>query len=712
MRDVLASRIAAARRVLAVGAAVALLAGACSTGEPGPEPTSSSSPGDASPPPATGDLPRTALAGFAAFDGVALADPDAPAYPGPATPTSLDGVLVVDPLADDVALPGVGRALESRGFVVLPAGYPLVHFVYDENAYGSVPNYVTTDAAYHVWHLAFDKVLRQLEQETLLPALEELVTGLLDAAGAQAEMMAGTPLADDAAAVEQYFQVAAAELGLPGALGPLAEAEVALIGAASGDPATSPLLGSPVDYSLFTPRGHYTRNEDLERYFLGMTALGQLAFCLPETLGCPDGVRPARLGLLASRLVVADPALAALWRQVYEPTAFLVGLADDYTPFEWAAAATSVSPTWLEDPSVLADGDVARAVDALVATRAVEINPALATVRIMGTRFVLDAFVLDQLIFPNVGTGQDPRTLPSGLDVAAVLGSGLARDVLDDSGALDYANYESQRAWLTAAVAARPAADWGATVYDAWLYALQPVLAGHGAAFPDYLRGPAWAAKDLQTGLASYAELKHDTILYAKQALAEGGGDVPQERRHWVEPEPVAFERLAAVADLTRRGLADRDVLSGSNAALLDEVSRYCAFLARVARAELAGEDVSEADNQKLLDTGIQLERLVFLASDFPADGSSPEGDQDAALVADIATGGPGEYLEIGTARFDRLLVVVPADGGTFQVAVGAVNAYRELVSDERLTDESWRALLDSGDAPARPAWQDVLFAE
>ena len=58
------------------------------------------------------------------------------------------------------------------------------------------------------------------------------------------------------------------------------------------------------------------------------------------------------------------------------------------------------------------------------------------------------------------------------------------------------------------------------------------------------------------------------------------------------------------------------------------------------------------------------------------------------------------------------MLVVVPGTDG-FQVAVGAVYSFHEFTSEtgERLTDEAWRAILDAGTAPARPAWQDVLFA-
>jgi hypothetical protein len=52
--------------------------------------------------------------------------------------------------------------------------------------------------------------------------------------------------------------------------------------------------------------------------------------------------------------------------------------------------------------------------------------------------------------------------------------------------------------------------------------------------------------------------------------------------------------------------------------------------------------------------------------------------------------------------------VLVPDDEGTFQVAVGGVYSYYEFTNPpgDRLTDEAWRAALDAGEAPERPAWQ------
>ena len=71
--------------------------------------------------------------------------------------------------------------------MVVPSRDRLFHTAYSDWSWDGTPTFVTTDAAYHSWHLVFDKILREVEQKRLLPALEQLVTGLLDNAVAALE---------------------------------------------------------------------------------------------------------------------------------------------------------------------------------------------------------------------------------------------------------------------------------------------------------------------------------------------------------------------------------------------------------------------------------------------------------------------------------------------------------------------------------------------
>jgi hypothetical protein len=183
---------------------------------------------------------------FGTYHVVPLLGGNAPAYAGPATPHSLTGVRMVPTVRKALANGGVSEALAKNGFVVVPADIRLFQYAYEGNTYAGWPVFVTTDVAYHEWHQLYDKTLRSLEQDVLLPKLEKLVSGSIEAAHAQSLELAGTPLAPAASHVEQLFDLAAAELGLPVELGSLAQKEKSLIDAHSASQ-FSPLLGVKVD---------------------------------------------------------------------------------------------------------------------------------------------------------------------------------------------------------------------------------------------------------------------------------------------------------------------------------------------------------------------------------------------------------------------------------------------------------------------------------
>jgi hypothetical protein len=275
--------------------------------------TTTTSPGQS-----TGQRPVTP---FATFAEIPLLDDSSP-YAGPPTPDSLTDVLWSDRVPENAR-----ELLESHGFVVYEAGIGQFHEAYSHvDQYGRQPLFVTTDAAYHYWHLAFSKILRDTEQHVLLPKLEDLARSL----AARAADAGGSE--EDLARIGGLANLLEVLLGIGDPQSDAVAEEVALVTDHAGF-ATSPILGLEVDYSLFGPRGHYTRTPELGRYFRAMSVLGQYGFLIAN---------PAQLrtGLLLADLLTADEHLRATWTDIYEPTAFLVGLADDFTPIEVVAAPT------------------------------------------------------------------------------------------------------------------------------------------------------------------------------------------------------------------------------------------------------------------------------------------------------------------------------------------------------------------------------------
>lgn len=119
--------------------------------------------------------------------------------------------------------------------------------------------------------------------------------------------------------------------------------------------------------------------------------------------------------------------------------------------------------------------------------------------------------------------------LPDTLDVAAALGSDAALAILQEQGAADYEGYTENMHKLREVLAQENPTLWSASLYAGWLNTLRPLLEVKGEGYPVFMQNEEWTKKNLECFAGSYAELKHDTILYAKQVLAEMGGGLEEE---------------------------------------------------------------------------------------------------------------------------------------------------------------------------------------
>jgi hypothetical protein len=164
------------------------------------------------------------------------------------------------------------------------------------------------------------------------------------------------------------------------------------------------------------------------------------------------------------------------------------------------------------------------------------------------------------------------------------------------------------------------------------------------------------------------------------------------------------------MAELMRSGLDERNLLTADQGQLLSDVVDLFTFFQRIAQDELAGQPISDKDNERHTYIGGAFEGLWYRSSDQTKSGVL-EADQDAAIVADVASSSAG-VLEVATGRIDRIYVLVPDDEGSFQVAVGGAYSYYEFTNPpgDRLSDEAWRATLDAGEAPERPAWEEAFL--
>jgi len=631
------------------------------------------------------------------------------------------------------------QALLENGFVVIPPTddpnsiYYEFYQAYESYRYSAVPVFVTTDSVFHVYHLLFDKMLRDLERSAFISLLNELTTAMLQTSVQQYEELAGTELEEAALRNVAYFAVAAKLLDLnldaPQQALDLADQEIALMDAkavrtvspiwAMGGEGENDLLYE--DYSQYIPRGHYTRSEELKKYFMAMMWYGRMTYRLQSTVE----TQRALLMVQAIRSAQTSSGRSAeeLWQNIYDPTVFIVGKADDLSFHEYGLISDQVFGS---SPDLISFSDEQKMDQFFEAAEQLpppQVNSmwvyiwqdredATKGFRFMGQRFTLDQYVFGELIFRKVGTLDNPRALPKGLDLLAAMGSEEAYSILDEIGETEYESYDKQMQKVRKEITDFGLDSWTQNLYWSWLYAMQPIFEPKGEQYPAFMQTQPWLRKDMATALGTWTELKHDTILYAKQVMAEMGGGGDEEPPHgYVEPNPEAYARLLALAQMTHAGLESRGLLDATTRANLENLIDQLLFLLDISQRELNGGVITDDDYWRLTYYGGWLETMTIAAAD-PAEDIEYRGyleDQKSALVADVASG-YGSSLEEGVGYPTEIFVVSPES--PWHITVGAVYTYYEFVvpSDQRMTDEAWREMLETGAAPEVPEWTNSFI--
>lgn len=516
------------------------------------------------------------------------------------------------------------------------------------------------------------------------------------------------------------------------------------------------------DYSQYVPRGHYTRSEALKRYFKAMMWYGRMAFFLKGGRDALVSEKDATVATIQASLISAElpnvslPAqrsnLTTCWEtlnRIYSVTSFFVGTADDLTPYEYLEAIGKVFGTEF-DVSQLANQDMLLKLKAeLAQMRNPEIyggsgicliSPPVTKeklyqclantkgMRFMGQRFVPDSYVFQNLVSPAVGmyAGQgEPFTMkmtalgparcfPRGLDVMAVLGSERAYEILEAEGDTEYqgedTSYDEQLSELREEFGAFTVGDWNRNLYWSWLFALKPLLGDFAEGHPAFMQTDAWKDKELQTALASWAELRHDTILYAKQSYTPEMTAMPpqpQPVEGYVEPVTEFYSRMLTLTKMTREGLIKLDALSDEEKSRLESLESILGRLIQISKDELEGKELSEDDYEFIRNFGRQLDAIVVAVE---AKG------KETTLVADVHTDAnpPMEVLEEGVGYIDLVLVAYKVPDGRVILGAGPTLSYYEFrwpMEQGRLTDEQWKEMLEQGQQPPRPDWIDSFYA-
>lgn len=602
----------------------------------------------------------------------------------------------------------VKKKLAENGFVVFGRGEREFFQIYELDRYEQIAHFVTVDSLMHTYHLYFSYLLKNIEKTYLSENIRQLSGRMLADSAAQYEKLKGSEWENAAKRNVAFFNVGMKLLDdstvINNDAAELVQYELDCIGKADTI-YESAITGEMEDYTQYIPRGYYEGDQELERYFKAMMWYGRIHFeQRNEELD--------RSALLISQALLEDEEAYGLWESFYAVTSFFAGASDDLGVCEYAPV---IAEAYGEDMKVEDLAGNAEAFARFHEKTGTLTPPQINSVpigdgednvilgfRFMGQRFTIDGAVMQKLIYSAVrenGNG-DKRMLPDVLDVPAALGSDLALRILEEDGTAEYAGYSENMSKLRETLSQENKELWSASLYAGWLHTLRPLLEAKGEGYPMFMQSEEWQKKDLECFAGSFTELKHDTILYAKQVIAEmGGGGYEQEPddRGYVEPEPVVYARFVDLTDKTAQGLKRYGMLSSAEEENLTRLSQIAGQLLEISRKELQDEVLTDEEYDFIRNYGGNIEHFWYEAA--KAASGSTEGVEvqefPAAVVVDIATNPNGEVLEAATDVPSLLYVIVKVDG-KLKIARGSVYSFYQFSwpMEDRLTDTKWRQMI------------------
>ena len=601
---------------------------------------------------------------------------------------------------------GMAEKLSENGFFVCGDAGREFFEIYETNRYAQFPSFVTVDSLMHTYHLYFSYLLKNTEKNYLSDSLTQLSQKMLENCAAQYELLKDSEWESAAKRSVAFFTVGAKLLDdntpVKDYVEDMVRQELEHIRLADGIH-ESAVTGDEEDYSQYKPRGYYEGDTALEQYFRAMMWYGRIHFRQEDE-------ETDRSALLITKALSDDAKSCALWESVYTVTSFFAGASDDLGVCEYAPLIREAYGSSVTAGELAGNPEGFERFHAMTASlSAPKINSVpiadgadnvILGFRFMGQRFTIDAAVMQQLIYSNVkeNSAGDMRMLPDVLDVPAALGSGAACRILEENGAFAYAGYAENMERLQEALSAENDGLWSASLYACWLDTLRPLLAPKGEGYPMFMQNGEWSKKNLECFAGSFTELKHDTILYSKQVIAEMGGYGEEELddRGYVEPEPLVYAKFANLADQTAKGLEQYGMLSSADKENLSRLSLLADRLHTISNKELQDETLTGEEYEFIKSYGGSIEHLWYEA----AKGEAPDGmvssqEFPAAIVVDIATDPNGQVLEAATGSPSILYAVVRIDG-KLKITRGSVYSFYQFPwpLEDRLTDSSWRQMM------------------
>ncbi len=498
-----------------------------------------------------------------------------------------------------------------------------------------------------------------------------------------------------------------------------------------------------IDLSQLMPRGHYDTDE-LRSYFMSMMWINRFFMTIPEK---EEDVEKNRYMILMSAMIrdfIDILGVRENLEDLDDILAFFISAQNNLSIKEVDEAYEAIGVSNLQE---ILDKDLVW--EYCKALRETGKSVQLYNVQIvqgndfesdsqspqyfslLGQRPILDGFVMGNVVYPMITdeSVMEPirRMLPESMDILFALGNDASAHLLGNS--INKYLYADNLASCRYLFDNMDEKEWNSSIYNLWMKALRILNPPKDRDnLPKFMQAAAWQHKNMNTQLALWTELRHLTVLYAKQSYTGMPAcDFPD---FFIEPRPEFF---AILGELNNKIIEFHDLVfkdgNYESKMLLERcLAKRQIFesLEEISRKQYNNEPLSEWEKIYLKQMIIITETCqpgrdyatgwiydLFGLNGVDYYGEKHDVDEEykpKRITTDVHTSPSDENENIvgwvkhaATGDQNYCTVVTENQSGNLTTYTGVVNSYYEYVTEnfQRDTDEEWLAKMDQIPSPS-----------
>jgi len=306
--------------------------------------------------------------------------------------------------------------------------------------------------------------------------------------------------------------------------------------------------------------------------------------------------------------------------------------------------------------------------------------------RLFGQRYTLDSEIHYNVSPPRYFYPPSPREMVRGLDIMKVFGSATADMFLKYSDYHLHPGLEDIFNSMQKDIENKTNDYWTSNYYSNNLYQIKTLATFETGTGFYFTERPGWNLKSMNSAHGTWAELRHDTMLYVKDNVGEGGGGrggatfrtkpLPKPV-HYLEPNVPFWDTCVTAFIKLNDVLKKYNYIDKKTSELFLGMIELYKKAAQIARIETEDNEIKRNDIEWIANIANELAIRVMTHAPGKVD------DIDTlrmALVTDVYTNAEIEkVLEVAVGIPYRLFIPLNDKQGGKRIAVGYGFSYYEF---------------------------------